>query len=262
MFQKIRTIAWFICRPTFWPHMWSLALRKFDGSMVHERFATAAKAWASERAVSVDEALDHLGLAKGAGQGSAQLDPGVLTAGEVRAAMSSVPMGGPGDLNLIYRSILAIKATRVIETGVAYGWSSLAALAALRQTNGRLVSVDMPYPKANNETFVGIVVPDDWRDRWTLIRQPDRNGVKQAIDAIDGTADLIHFDSDKSYAGRMFAFPLLWEALRPGGVFLSDDIQDNFGFRDFALSKSAKMAVTMSDGKFVGILRKPFVENR
>jgi hypothetical protein len=121
---------------------------------------------------------------------------------------------------------------------------------------GRLVSVDMPYPKENKEDFVGIAVPAEWRREWTLIREPDRNGLKKAIKRLGGTIDLCHYDSDKSYPGRMFAYPILWDALRPGGVFISDDIQDNFAFRDFCAARGIAYAVTESEGKYVGIARK------
>jgi predicted O-methyltransferase YrrM len=165
-------------------------------------------------------------------------------------------MGGAGDLDLLFQAIRRSKARRVIETGVAYGWSSLAALSALRETDGRLASVDMPYPKEPSEAFVGVAVPAELRDRWTLIREPDRNGLRKAIRAFGGVIDLCHYDSDKSYPGRMFAYPLLWKALRPGGVFISDDVQDNFAFRDFCAEHRIRFALTESDGKFVGIARK------
>lgn len=255
MIEKVKTAAWFAQRPRFWPHMLALTLRKLDGSAAHETQVDAATAWAAERARPVTETLSALGLTE---TQTAALDPQLLAEGAQRAARSGVVMGGPGDLELIYRATLALKAERVVETGVAYGWSSLAALAALRQTGGRLASVDMPYPKANNEAFVGIVVPEAWRDRWTLVREPDRNGITRAIAAFGGQPlDLVHFDSDKSYAGRMYAYPLLWAALRSGGLFVSDDIQDNFGFRDFAQRLGLTPHITESDGKFVGILRKP-----
>ena len=118
------------------------------------------------------------------------------------------------------------------------------------------MSVDMPYPKLNNEDVVGIVVPDFLRPHWTLLREPDRHGIKKAVGLIGGQVDLVHFDSDKSWQGRHYAFPLLWDALRPGGLFVSDDIQDNLYFRDFVLAKNAPYAVTSSGGKFVGIALK------
>jgi hypothetical protein len=74
------------------------------------------------------------------------------------ARRSSVQMGGAGDIDLIYAAVILSGSTRAVETGVAYGWSSLAILAALENLGkGRLISVDMPYPKIGNEEFVGIV---------------------------------------------------------------------------------------------------------
>ena len=52
-----------------------------------------------------------------------------------------------------------------------------------------------------------------------------------------GSIDLCHYDSDKSWWGRAYAF-LLWKALKPGGLFISDDIQDNMFFAEFVKLKS------------------------
>ena len=182
------------------------------------------------------------------------LDSALLAEATERAKASDVQMGGPGDTALL-ASVVLSGATRVVETG---GWSSLAILAALEGREGaRLVSVDMPYPKMNNEEFVGIVVPDRWRGSWELIREPDRRGLDKAIEKLGGVIDLCHYDSDKSWWGRQYAYPKLWDALRPGGIFISDDIQDNMAFRDFAEGKGVPFAVTEFEGKFVGVMRKP-----
>jgi len=254
MIEKLKTVAWFARRPRFWPHMAALTTQRLTGATRHEAQKEAAAAWAAARAVDIGRAFAALGIAEPTPR---PLDPALIDDGERRAIRSGVRMGGPGDLDLIHRAILAIDASRVVETGVAYGWSSLAALAALRHTDGRLVSVDMPYPKMGNEAFVGIVVPDEWRTRWTLIREPDRNGIHRALAAFDGSVDLVHYDSDKTYTGRMYGYPLLWRALASGGLFISDDIQDNFGFRDFAARLGLNPAIVESGGKYVGLLRKP-----
>ena len=68
--------------------------------------------------------------------------------------------------------------------------------------------------------------------------------------------DLCHYDSDKTYYGRRWAYPKLWKALRPGGIFVSDDIQDNFAFREFVESRSLDYRVVESQGKYVGVCRK------
>jgi len=114
----------------------------------------------------------------------------------------------------------------------------------------------MPYPKMGNESFVGIVVPERFKTNWSLVRLPDRPGVRKAIALHNGKIDLCHYDSDKSWYGRNYAFPLLWDALVEGGVFISDDIQDNMAFAEFVEEKKLAFAVTESEGKYVGILRK------
>lgn len=253
--EKLRTLAWFAARPSFYPYMAALLIRKMKGSDRLEHHYREAFAWASERTVTRNEAFGQVGLLE-PGAPLLTLPPHLIEEASRKAEAAPVTMGGPGDLDLLYDSILFAGATRVVETGVAYGWSSLAALAALRETGGRLVSVDMPYPKMGNEPFVGMVVPPDWRDRWTLIRRPDRNGLKRAIADFRGEIDLCHYDSDKSYAGRMFAYPILWRALRPGGVFISDDISDNFAFRDFFATLGQPFAVVECRGKHIGIARK------
>ena len=75
------------------------------------------------------------------------------------------------------------------------------------------------------------------------------------------TIDLCHYDSDKTYVGRMWAYDLLWDALEPGGFFVSDDIGDNDVFRVFAKSVAAEPIVVESERydanvKYVGVLRK------
>jgi predicted O-methyltransferase YrrM len=167
-------------------------------------------------------------------------------------------MGGPGNLELLYHLCEHWKAEKVIETGVAYGWSSLALLLSLRHREGaRLVSTDLPYAGAGNESYVGCVVAPALREQWTLLSGSDRNGLPTALQKLGGTIDLCHYDSDKSHAGRVWAYPLLWHALRPGGLFISDDIADNLAFKEFADGLGIAPLIAETDGKYVGLLVKP-----
>ena len=69
-------------------------------------------------------------------------------------------MGGAGHVDLLYHVCLHKRPDRIVETGVAYGWSSLAILLALEENGrGALVSIDRPYPGLDNDAFVGCVVP-------------------------------------------------------------------------------------------------------
>ncbi len=259
-----RQIAHFAIRPQVWPDLarW-LAKRIKDRIVGRDKAAEEARramaeatAWCMQRAQSQSSALAALGIS---GQ-PADLEtrfPEELAA--ARDRVDSVPfrLGGASNMNLIYTLCEALKATRVVETGVANGWSSLAILLSISERPGAaLHSVDLPYLKYQNDRWVGIAVPEHLKAGWTLHRMPDRDGLPRALEAL-GSIDFAHYDSDKSPAGRAFAYPLLWQALRPGGLLFSDDINDNFGFRDFCDRIGQTPIIIRQENKFQGILRKP-----
>jgi predicted O-methyltransferase YrrM len=178
------------------------------------------------------------------------------------AAVKSCPveMGGAADLDLLYWIAEHFKARRIVETGVAHGWSSLALLLSLaNRENACLVSTDMPYVNSDSDKYAGHVVPAELRPMWHLAQGPDRDVLRKALEKVK-PIDLCHYDSDKSYDGRMWAYPHLWSALRPGGCFISDDIGDNVAFRDFCdrIEASPIVARTVSTVgiKYVGIIIK------
>ena len=70
----------------------------------------------------------------------------------------------------------------------------------------------MPYPGLNNEKYVGCVVHESLKKNWELMRLPDITGIPLALKKF-GNIDLCHYDSDKSYQGRMKSYPILWNAL-------------------------------------------------
>jgi len=171
-------------------------------------------------------------------------------------------MGGSGHIHLLYDCVRLLKVENVVETGVAYGWSSLAILKAMSQNGfGKLYSVDMPYPRKKSENDVGIVVPQNLRKNWTLIRKPDNPGIISALNNARGPIDLCHYDSDKSWWGQHYAYPILWKSLNSKGLFISDDIQDNLYFSEFVKKNLLNFAVVELDqypfeAKFVGLIRK------
>jgi predicted O-methyltransferase YrrM len=166
-------------------------------------------------------------------------------------------MGGPSDLTLLFWCAELLAATRVLETGVAYGWSTLALLASLRlRSNAILHSVDMPYVKRNSDPYVGVVVPAELRNQWVLHRMADHEGIPRALRALGGEIDMCHYDSDKSYRGRRWAYPVLWKALRSGGTLISDDVGDNLAFIEFSEDIGETPLVIAKADRYVGVLRK------
>ena len=188
--------------------------------------------------------------------------PERLKKAEEEEGVTPVKMGGAGATDIIYSVLKATNSRKIIETGVAYGWSSFAILCHLDDINdGHLISIDRPYPGLDNEAYVGAIVPQDLRGRWTLLRGSDRQMLPIALDSVENL-DFVHYDSDKSHAGRMYAYPLLWDALVPGGVLMSDDIGDNMAFIEFAQASGASFKIIAIRNKHVGLMVKPRIANR
>jgi hypothetical protein len=169
---------------------------------------------------------------------------------------SKFDFGGSGHLDLIYSICETYNFTNVIETGVAYGWSSSVILNSIFKRNGYLVSIDMPMIKQKDYNLIGVAVNKKFYDNWSLIQKPDMYGLNLALKKIKYNYDLIHYDSDKSYYGRQFAFPKLYRNLNSNGVFISDDIQDNEFFKEFVYKFNLEYYVIKIDNKFVGVIFK------
>jgi hypothetical protein len=182
-------------------------------------------------------------------QGKAQIE-------KLAIPFRQLGLAGSSDLRLAYSAAVGMDARDILETGVALGWSSLAFLAAVLRTKGRLVSVDRPYPLLIGTSWVGAAVPDEITDRWTLLRYADRRGIPKALQLSKGY-DLIHYDSDKTEEGRDWAYPLLWNALRPGGLLISDDVGDNESWIRFCKAADVPSIVVRRERAFSGLARKP-----
>lgn len=168
-------------------------------------------------------------------------------------------VAGGANLDVVHAALLRTNTVKALETGVAAGWSTLALLTWITsQPQGRLVSVDRPYPGSRSNDYVGAVVPDGLATsgRWQLLNLPDRLGIPRALRAL-GEVDLVHYDSDKTPEGRRFAYPILYRALRPGGIFISDDVGDNMAFWEFVESNGLPALVVDVGDKFVGLIEKP-----
>jgi len=253
---RLRNLAWFIKRPALYPYLLYILSRKFVGKKVtREDTRVEMESWCAGRAIDTRTALKKLiGITNYTP--ISELFTDHFKNAENIVKNCPVKMGGAGELDLLYWSAEHLKATKVIETGVAYGWSSLAILLSLKnRESSKLISSDMPYPELNNDSYVGCVVPQELRSQWKLIRSADRQALPKAVKLFQ-QIDLCHYDSDKSYDGRMWAYPLLWSTLRPGGFFISDDIVDNVAFRDFSNAVGAHPMVIRKGGGYIGVLVK------
>ncbi len=251
--RKISNFFWYLSKPRYWQHRFNVEKRKYLTNYDKTDDKLKGFEWCARNVSNYEDALVKVGLEKNL----YNLNQKIIDLGNKLEAKCPVKLGGSSHINLIYNCIIQLKAKKVIETGVAYGWSSLAILKGLSETtNGKLISVDMPYVNKKSENYVGIVVPHFLRKNWVILDQPDVPGIKNAIKISGEQVDLCHYDSDKTWWGRNYAYPLLWDCLKPGGLFISDDINDNLYFSEFVKNKSALFSVIKHGGRFIGMIRK------
>jgi len=258
MFEDIKSFLWFLFKgPKYYSTLFALILTKIKPTKDSDSHIRIATKWCEERASSIGDCLEKIGITFD--EESPLLEP---FSDEYTARITKVindsnsDFGGPGYTNLIYTICEKLNITNAIETGVAYGWSSAAILKSLVKKNGTLISIDMPMLKQTDYDLIGIAVEEDLQKSWELRREPDRFGLPRAIKSIGKKLELVHYDSDKSYYGRKWSQEKIWRNLKSGGIFISDDIEDNTAFQEFVVKHNLEYSILKFDGKFVGVLKK------
>ena len=169
----------------------------------------------------------------------------------------TVPLGGGGNYILLYFLIRKFKLLNIVETGVAAGWTSLAILRALKKNGkGFLYSSDFPYFRLENpEKYIGYLAKDESnKDNWFLDIRGDDIALPEIVKKLDNnTIDLFHYDSDKSYSGRVNALRILSSKINSKTIIIFDDIQNNLHFKEFVNKSSKDFSVYEFEGKFIGI---------
>ena len=250
MSTVLKTFVAYLKRPALYPELG----RKIIKNTVRRKspFKGKAKAnyWAASIAVSQKEAVSRLFSMNTDDFKNKYAD--ILEKAHAKEKECPIRMGGPGALELIYYACEFTKAQNVLETGVAYGWSSLAILLSLQKRNGTLYSSDMPYLAQNGDEHVGYIVPENLKKYWKLFRFADRESLPKIFRQVS-SFDVFHYDSDKSYHGRMWAYHRIYKRLRPGSVFISDDIGDNSAYQDFCNRMNISTFVVEYNGKYIGV---------
>ena len=112
-------------------------------------------------------------------------------------------LGGSASIDFLYFCIRLSKPDTVVETGVGAGHSSMTILEAMKKNNkGHLFSSDFPYFRIfNPKRFVGFLIPNAIKSRWSVYMDGDYQNIKRIKKKIN-KIDLFHYDSDKSYLSR------------------------------------------------------------
>lgn len=156
---------------------------------------------------------------------------------------------GAVDLNHIiaYALVRLMRPEIMVETGVHEGWSAWFTLLAMEHNgNGVLHSIDLPNqdgeltPGGPRQTELippdkepGWVVPAHLRGRWQLHLGDARELLPRLLPTL-GPIDVFVHDSLHTYDHMMFEYRTAWPYLRKGGILMSDDIDANSAFSDFA----------------------------
>ena len=169
----------------------------------------------------------------------------------------NISLGGGGNYKLLYFLIRKFKLLNIVETGVSAGWTSLAILKALKKNNnGNLYSSDFPYFRLKNpEKYIGFLAQGEInKNNWFLDIRGDDIALPEIIKKMnDKNIDLFHYDSDKSYSGRVNALKVLNPKINSKTIIIFDDIQDNLHFKNFVEENKKDFYVFELDGKFIGI---------
>ena len=215
-----------------------------------------AKTWCSTHAVNIADLSRHLPFPFVALRVE-EIYSDYITGALLRSRTCPDTVGGSANLDLLFSLARSISARRIVETGVAFGWSSLALLLAIadRERDSIVCSVDLPYLRHWTTPWVGAAVPESLHFRWRVFRMADRQGLPKALQAAY-PVDFAHYDSDKSTSGRLYGYSTIWRSLRGGGILVSDDVGDNLAFKEFAEMVERAPIVVEYDGKFQGILVK------
>jgi hypothetical protein len=156
-----------------------------------------------------------------------------------RATFSCYNDGDPGFLRAVWCLTRHLRPVRVVETGVARGFTSRFIIEALERNGpGHLWSIDRPPPmKSELHDQVGIAVGNALRDRWSYIRGSSRRCLPGLLSRLE-RIDLFVHDSRHSEHNVLFELDRAWAALRPGGVLVADDVDVNRGFSSFTRAHS------------------------
>lgn len=248
-----KTFLGYAKRPDLYPELGRKIVKNIFNRKSAFRGKEKTQQWAVSNAVSQEVAIEKLfGLKM---QSFEVLFPEELKLALQEEIECPIKMGGAGALELIYHACEFTQAKNTVETGVAYGWSSFAALLSLEKRHGTLYSSDMPYLGQDGDQYVGYIVPEQLKSNWRLFRHADKESLPK-IFGESSIMDVVHYDSDKSYEGRIWAYQQLYKHLRNGGVFISDDIGDNSAYEDFCAEINIDSTVVEFEGKFVGVFVK------
>jgi len=157
---------------------------------------------------------------------------------------------------LAYNLTVALRPAVVVETGVALGITSSFVLAAMQQIGfGKLISIDLP-PLGVEPDAIGRIIPDDLRDRWTLLRGASSRELKRVLPDQPPVGLFIH-DSLFTRRNAMAEYQLILPHLAPRAAIVANrvDLSDAFEWlvRESHPSVSAVLSAEAKKNELIGM---------
>lgn len=147
---------------------------------------------------------------------------------------------GLGTMHAVWSATRHLSPDRVVETGVARGFTSAVILSAMAANGrGHLWSIDLPEVNLVVSGGAGGAVSPELTSRWTWSRGGSRR-LLPLILAEHGPLDVFIHDSLHTRTNMLFEMRLAWSALRPGGLLLVDDADHNSAFTEFVAENEAR----------------------
>jgi len=126
-----------------------------------------------------------------------------------------------------YTLVRLLKPELVVVTGVGAGVSSWTILHAMEENStGTLISIDLPTPNTRLLPDVGYLVPEELRHRWDFQKGPSQRLLPQILSEVKEIDMFLH-DSRHSYSNQLREYQTAWPFIRPGGILLSDDVNND-----------------------------------
>lgn len=158
----------------------------------------------------------------------------------------------PSLANLCYALVRALRPAIVLETGVAYGVSSSFIAQALAVNGeGELHSVDRPAVQPGVEDYIGALVPDRLRSRWTLHRGTSRRLLPRLLPEIGGLSLFVH-DSQHTYRNVTWELRTVVPHLTRPAAVLVDDTAGTRAFQHWVERTRPAFSAVVAD-EWVGV---------
>jgi len=157
----------------------------------------------------------------------------------------------------LYLLCKIVKPETVVETGVAYGLSSMYILSALEENNkGTLYSIDSVFSPWQTKEMIGVAIPSNLRHRWKFNFGSSAEKLSDTLSSLE-LVDIFLHDSLHTYKNMMYEFETAWPFIAKNGFLISDDVGDNNAFYDFsAKMKLDSLILKQKENSFLGIIRK------